>query len=91
MLANDRGSVDGMIYKGRALLAKAGADKKVDPKLIATAREWFLQASSADPQDPEPLFEYFRTYAVAEEARARGRSKLSTEHPFSCRKTRACA
>jgi predicted Zn-dependent protease len=67
VLAANPTSVDGMIYKGRAIVRKVEAAAKPDARLMADARDWFLKASVADPQDPEPLFDYFRTYLVAKE------------------------
>ena len=67
VLAADPTSVDGMLYKGRATIRKVGEATKPDTKLVTDARDWFLKAHAADPQDPEPLFEYFRSYVVAGE------------------------
>lgn len=67
VLSTDPTNIEGMIYKGRAIGARVAAAGKPDAKLVADARDWFLKASAVDPQDPEPLFEYFRTYEVAGE------------------------
>jgi hypothetical protein len=67
VLSADPANVEGMLYKGLALVRKVEEAKKRDPKLLADARDWFLKANAADPRDPEPLFEYFRTFAVAGE------------------------
>jgi hypothetical protein len=67
VLAADPASVDGMLYKGRAIIRKVDEATKPDAQLVAVARDWFLKAHAADPHDPEPLFEYFRTYVVTGE------------------------
>jgi hypothetical protein len=56
-----------MLYKGLAIIRMVGDAQKRNSTMVADAREWFLKAHAADPQDPEPLFEYFRTYVVAGE------------------------
>jgi cytochrome c-type biogenesis protein CcmH/NrfG len=68
VLAADPMSVEGLVFKARAIVEKMEAAGSSDPKLVAEARDLFLKASAIDPQDPEPLFEYFRTYIVADEA-----------------------
>jgi tetratricopeptide (TPR) repeat protein len=66
-LAADPTSVDAMLYKGLALIRKVDDAARPDARLVGDARDWFLKAHAADPQDPEPLFEYFRSYLVAGE------------------------
>ncbi len=56
-------STEGLIYKGRGILAKA--KKSNDPALFSQARTQFLAANKIDPEDPEPLFLYYRTYRAA--------------------------
>ena len=67
VLAANPENVDGMIYKGRAIAKKAKAAKAVDARMIGEARDWLLKASVADPYDPEPLYDYYLTYGLADE------------------------
>ena len=66
-LAVDPRNTEAMIYKGRALAAKAIRPAAPDKKLMADARTWFMKANSIDSEDPEPLMEYFRSYIDARE------------------------
>jgi tetratricopeptide (TPR) repeat protein len=59
----DPKSTEALIYKGRGLLAKA--KKANDAALFAEARKQFLAANRLDPEDPEPLYLYYRTYRAA--------------------------
>lgn len=59
----DPKSTEALIYKGRGLLAKA--KKANDAALFAEARKQFLAANKLDPEDPEPLYLYYRTYRAA--------------------------
>lgn len=56
-------STEALIWKGRNILAKA--KKANDPALFAEARKQFLAANKLDPEDPEPLYLYYRTYRAA--------------------------
>jgi hypothetical protein len=67
-LAADPRNTEAMIYKGRAIAARALASTKPDAKLVADARAWFTKANKADPEDPEPLMEYFKSFVEAREA-----------------------
>ncbi len=61
-LKADARSTEAMIYKGRAILQRAeSADKGAD-KLFAEARKWFISANKIDPEDPEPLMEYYKAF-----------------------------
>lgn len=59
----DPKSTEALIYRGRGLLAKA--KKAKDAALFAQARKQFLAANKIDPEDPEPLYLYYRTYRAA--------------------------
>ena len=59
----DPRSTEAIIYKGRATLAKA--KKANDAALFSEARKQFLAANRLDPEDPEPLYLYYRTYRAA--------------------------
>ena len=59
-LAADPGSVEGMILKGRALLAQAKMSRKAEE--FTAARSWFNKANRVDPEDPEPLIWFYRSF-----------------------------
>jgi hypothetical protein len=61
-LAADPKNTEAMIYKGRAIGARAAAMNTPDPKLFAESRKWFLQANKLDAEDPEPLFEFYKSF-----------------------------
>ena len=67
-LAIDPRNTEAMIYKGRGIAARALASSKRDPKLFAEARGWFMKANKADPEDPEPLMEFYKSFVFAGEA-----------------------
>jgi tetratricopeptide (TPR) repeat protein len=56
-------STEATIWKGRNILAKA--KKANDAALFTQARKLFLAANKLDPEDPEPLYLYYRTYRAA--------------------------
>ena len=58
-------STEGLILKGRALFSRAKDAN--DPALFKQARASFLAANRLDPEDPEPLYMYFRTFVDANE------------------------
>ena len=60
-LAAYPGSTEAMILKGRAMVEKLVA-KGGSPEEFATARRWFSKANKLDPEDPEPLYEFYRSY-----------------------------
>ena len=59
----DPRSTEALIYKGRAILARA--KKAQDPALFKAARQQILAANKLDAEDPEALFLYYRTYRAA--------------------------
>jgi tetratricopeptide (TPR) repeat protein len=59
----DPKSTEALIYKGRGLLAKA--KKANDPAQFAAARSQFMAANKLDPEDPEALYLYYRSYRAA--------------------------
>ncbi|MEP7316134.1 MAG: hypothetical protein ABI667_05515 [Sphingomicrobium sp.] len=59
----DPRQTEAIIYKGRSLLAKA--KKANDPAMFSSARTQFLAANKIDPEDPEPLYLYYRSYRAA--------------------------
>lgn len=66
----DPRSTEAMIYKGRAILARA--KKAQDPALFKSARTAILAANKVDPEDPEPLYLYYRTYRAANQLAPKG-------------------
>lgn len=66
LAANSR-NTEAMIYKGRAILARATSGDFVDQQLVEQARTWFLNANKADTEDPEPLMEFYKSFVSAGE------------------------
>ena len=58
----DPQSTDAMILKGRAILDRARNSDDPKPADFVTARSWFTRANKIDPEDPEPLVEFFKSY-----------------------------
>lgn len=52
-----------LIYKGRALMRMA--EKSPAAADWAKIRLWFARANKLDPEDPEPLMLYYRTFLLA--------------------------
>lgn len=52
LAANPR-MIEAMIYKGRAIMERAGTGDQ--GATFADARAWFMRANKLDPEDPEPL------------------------------------
>ena len=59
-LAVDPKSVEAMVLKGRSLLAQAKSSGK--PEDFTAARGWFNKANRIDPEDPEPLIWFYRSF-----------------------------
>lgn len=53
-------ATEGLIYKGRAYLGRG--KKSQSAEQFKEARRWFMAANKVDPEDPEPLYLYYRTY-----------------------------
>ena len=53
-------SAEAYIWKGRALLSQAEAG--VSGVTFANARGWFNRANRLDPENPEPLLYFYRTF-----------------------------
>ena len=62
----DPRSTEAITYKGRAILARA--KKANDPNLAKVARQHFAAVNKIDPEDPEPLYLYYRTYRAVNAA-----------------------
>lgn len=61
--ANPR-NTEALVAKGRAAadLAEATADDKAAKELFEQARQMFIAANRIDPEDPEPLYEFYRAF-----------------------------
>lgn len=55
-LKADPRDVESMLLKGRAIMAGSAPDR------MAAARKWFMAANAIDPEGPEPLMMFYRTY-----------------------------
>lgn len=59
-------STEALILKGQALIERAnqdgGDDRKAGGMLYEEARKLFVAANKIDPEDPEPLLNYYRAY-----------------------------
>lgn len=66
----DPRSTEALIFKGRAILARA--KKAQDPTLFKQARQSILAANKLDPEDPEALYLYYRTYRAANQPAPKG-------------------
>ena len=64
-LTADPKMIEAMIYKGRAIMARAQATRSGDD--WAAARHWFIAANKADSEDPEPLMLFHESYVRARE------------------------
>lgn len=61
----DPESVAGLVYLGKARIALVEADKTKDAKVWASARAPLLRANKIDSEDPEPLIEFYDSFAAA--------------------------
>lgn len=66
----DPRSTEALIYKGRAILARA--KKAQDPALFKQARQQFAAVNKLDKEDPEALYLYYRTYRAANQLAPNG-------------------
>jgi tetratricopeptide (TPR) repeat protein len=56
-------STDAMVLKGRAIVASAVDGGEVTRHaLFDAARNWFIAANKLDTEDPEPLYEFYRSF-----------------------------
>lgn len=62
--ANPR-STDAMILKGRAIMERAQKSEWSDGQIFSAARKWFMSANKIEPEDPEPLMEFYRSFIYA--------------------------
>ncbi|MEO7276931.1 MAG: hypothetical protein ABIW33_02780 [Sphingomicrobium sp.] len=62
--ANPR-STEAMVFKGRAIAARAEAagDREASHTLFEQARGILIDANKIDTEDPEPLYEFYTTFA----------------------------
>lgn len=54
-----------MLYLGRVKIEQARAAKSTDPATWREARRWFLSANHLDPDDAEPLIDYYTSFVFA--------------------------
>jgi tetratricopeptide (TPR) repeat protein len=66
-LAADPKSVHAALYKGMALQAVAEKDKSTDPARWQAIRRWYSAANKMDPENPEPLILYYRSFKPAKQ------------------------
>lgn len=59
-LAADPNRVHALIYRGRALAELAAADPQ--SANWGEIRSWFIRANRADPENPEPMILFYRTF-----------------------------
>jgi tetratricopeptide (TPR) repeat protein len=57
-LAIDPRDTEAMILKGKAILAGTRTDR------ASAARGWFVSANKIDPEDPEPLLFFYRSFVI---------------------------
>lgn len=59
-------SIHALLYKGMAQEEAAVRNKVTDPAKWQAVRRWFLAANKIDPEDPEPLIQYYDSFKSAE-------------------------
>ncbi|WP_375395807.1 hypothetical protein [uncultured Sphingomonas sp.] len=64
-LATDPKSIHALVYRGMAQAAAAKKNKIVDPAKWSAIRQWFLAANKIDPEAPQPLIDFYESYAAA--------------------------
>ena len=67
-IASDPASIHALVYKGMAQAAAAKKDKVTDPARWTAIRHWFLAANKIDPEAPQPLVNFYESYAQAGQA-----------------------
>jgi len=55
-------NTEGLVLKGRAVTERAVQAEGDPGALFAEARRLFISANKIDPEDPEPLMEYYKTF-----------------------------
>ncbi|MGZ8298394.1 MAG: hypothetical protein ACXWU4_14710, partial [Allosphingosinicella sp.] len=61
-IAADPKNVDALIYRARVAMARAEASKPADPAAWKAVRGLIARANRADPNDPDPLILYYRSF-----------------------------
>ena len=64
-LKSDPKMIEAMVYKGRAIMARAQTSRSKGE--WAAARNWLITANKADSEDPEPLMLFYESYIRAGE------------------------
>ncbi len=62
-IAADPKHMDALLYKGRALAGKLTLAKSEDHKAWKEVRGWFVKANKLDPENAEPLFLFYDSFA----------------------------
>jgi tetratricopeptide (TPR) repeat protein len=63
-IAADPKRVDALLYKGRALMAKAVEGKAKEPATWNEVRRWFVAANKADTESAEPLWLHYQSFGA---------------------------
>ena len=66
-LAADPKSVHALLYKGMILQALAEKAETSDPAQWQAVRRWYSAANKLDPEDPQPLILYYRSFKAAKQ------------------------
>jgi hypothetical protein len=66
-IAADPRSIHALLYKGMAMEQIAAGNAVTDPAKWQAIRKWFLAANKIDTEDPEPLVQYFDSFAAAKQ------------------------
>ncbi|MGF1550774.1 MAG: hypothetical protein ACFBQW_09670 [Sphingomonadaceae bacterium] len=68
LLAADPDNPGGMLRKGMTMLKLAAdGDEPVTAETAERARRWIIKANRADPDDPQPLIAYYKSFLMAGE------------------------
>jgi tetratricopeptide (TPR) repeat protein len=63
-IAADPKLIDGLIYKAMARMALVEEDKAAGPAQWAQVRKLIAAANRLDPDDPEPLMLFYRSFSA---------------------------
>lgn len=64
-IAADPKSIHALLYRGMADEQILLKQKATDPARWAAVRKWFLAANKIDPEDPEPLVQFYDSFDLA--------------------------
>lgn len=63
-IAVDPRSVQGLLYRARIEMRRLARDKVADATAWSKARKWILAANRLDPDDADPLWTFWTSYAL---------------------------